>query len=243
MVDAPHLSVAAPCFNEAESIASVVGEWGAVLDGVAWPSEIVLCNDGSTDDTERVLAELQRREPRLRVVTHRANGGYGRALSSAIQATRGAWIATIDSDGQFDLADGLRLLDKAEHEGLDGVTGYREKKNDTPALVAADRALNLSVRTLFSVDYRDTNCALKVVRGDLLRGLRVEARGYPTPTEICLRLTMRGARLGEAPVSHRERAGGASKLHPVRTGYDFLRFLVYLRGKFLLHKASVLLEP
>jgi dolichol-phosphate mannosyltransferase len=240
---APHFSVAAPCFNEAESIAGVVQEWAAVLDGADRPSEIVLCNDGSTDETAKVLADLQRVEPRLRVVTHPTNGGYGRALSAAIRATRGAWVATIDSDGQFDLADGLRLLDVAEREGLDGLTGYREKKKDTVARVAADRALNRTVRTLFAVDFRDTNCALKVIRGDLLRSLRVEARGYPTPTEICLRLSECGARLGEAPVAHRERAGGASKLHPVQTGYDFLRFLVYLRAKFLLHRARILLEP
>jgi glycosyltransferase involved in cell wall biosynthesis len=239
----PYLSVAAPCFNEAESIASVVAEWMSVLDGFDRPSEIVLCNDGSTDDTRAVLAELSIRDPRLRVVNNARNGGYGRALSSAIDATRGTWVATIDSDGQFDLADGLRLLEKAEREGLDCVTGYRTKKKDTVMRVAADRALNRTVRTMFSIDLRDTNCALKVVRGELIRGLRIEARGYPTPTEICLRLRAREARLGEAPVSHRERAGGASKLHPVRTGYDFLRYLVYLRGKLTLHRARIILEP
>jgi dolichol-phosphate mannosyltransferase len=239
----PYLSIAAPCFNEAESIASVVAEWSAVLDTFDRPSEIVLCNDGSTDETARVLGDLETRHPRLRVVSNARNGGYGRALSSAIDATRGAWVATIDSDGQFDLADGLRLLEKAEREGVDCVTGFRENKADTAVRVAADRALNLTVRTLFSIDLRDTNCALKVVRGELLRGLRIEARGYPTPTEICLRLRARGARLSEAPVSHRERAGGLSKLNPVRTGYDFLRFLIYLKGKLTLHRARILLEP
>jgi len=239
----PHLSIAAPCFNEAESIASVVAEWTSVLDGFDRASEIVLCNDGSTDETADVLADLQARQRRLRVVTNAENGGYGRALSTAINATRGTWVATIDSDGQFDLADGLSLLEKAEREGFDCVTGFRERKADTAVRVVADRALNRTVRILFSIDLRDTNCALKVVRGELLRSLRIEARGYPTPTEICVRLRARGARLGEAPVSHRERAGGASKLHPVRTGYDFLRFLIYLRGKLMLHRAQILLEP
>lgn len=239
----PVLSVAAPCFNEAESIANVVAEWISVLNGFDRPSEIVLCNDGSTDETADVLAGLQARHPQLRVINNARNGGYGRALSSAIAATRGKWVITIDSDGQFDLADGLRLLEMAEREGFDCVTGFRERKADTAFRVAADRALNRTVRTMFSIDLRDTNCALKLARGELLRALRIEARGYPTPTEICLRLKARGARIGEAPVSHRERAGGASKLHPVRTGYDFLRFLIYLRGKLMLHRAQILLEP
>ncbi len=239
----PHLSVAAPCFNEAESIAGVVAEWDGVLDRLPRPSEIVLCNDGSTDGTAVILGELQRRHPRLRVVSFETNGGYGRALSAAIDATRGAWVATIDSDGQFDLADGLKLLEQAEREGSDCVTGFRQGKQDSLFRVLADRVLNGLVRLLFGLRLRDTNCALKVARGEVLRGLRIEARGYPTPTEICVRLAARGCRLSEAGVAHRERAAGASKLHPWRTGWNFLRFLFYLRRKLKLHRARIIVEP
>ena len=222
----PKLSVAAPCFNEAEGIAAVVDEWVAVLD--AWPhaSEIVLCNDGSTDGTYDVLEALRARVPRLRVVHNATNGGYGRALSCAIAATRGAYVATIDSDGQFDLADAIRLLEALEHDGADAMTGWRMGKKDSPLRVAADRGMNLLVRALFGTRLRDTNCAIKVVKGELLRGLRIEASGDPAPTEICLRLAARGARLGERGVTHRERAAGMSKLHPFRTAWSFLRFLL-----------------
>jgi len=242
-VPQPDLSVAAPCFNEEEIIEAVVAEWDGVLAGWPRPSEIVLCNDGSQDGTAAVLARLQQRYPRLRVVSFEVNGGYGRALSAAIDATRGRWVATIDSDGQFDLADGLRLLDQAEREDLDGVAGYRMGKKAGFVHVAADRLLNRLVRWMFALDHRDTNCALKVVKGERLRGLRIEARGYPTPTEIVVRLLARGARLGEAGVTHRERAGGASKLHPWRTAWNFLRFLVYLRRKLKLYRARIIVEP
>src|SRR6185503_21043553 len=116
-------------------------------------------NDGSKDRTAQILARLQQRFPRLRVVSFEVNGGYGRALSAAIDATRGRWVATIDSDGQFDLADGLRLLEQAEREGLDGLAGYRQGKKAGFVHVYADRALNLLVRLMFSLDHRDTNCA------------------------------------------------------------------------------------
>lgn len=238
----PRLSVAAPCFNEAEGIAAVVAEWEAVLG--AWPhaSEIVLCNDGSTDGTGAVLDALGARHPHLRVVHNASNGGYGRALSCAIAATRGDYVATIDSDGQFDLADALRLLEALERDRADAMTGWRMGKQDSPLRVAADRGMNLLVRVLFGTRLRDTNCALKVVRGDLLRGLPIEARGYPTPTEICLRLEARGARLGERGVTHRERAAGLSKLHPLRTAWAFLRFLFYLRTQLKLARAGIIVR-
>jgi glycosyltransferase involved in cell wall biosynthesis len=235
--------VAAPCYNEAEGIEAVVAEWDAVLSEHREQTEIVLCNDGSTDQTGDVLDRLQSRFPRLRVVHNATNGGYGRALSSAIAATRGDYIATIDSDGQFDLADAFTLLAELQREGLDGVTGWRMGKKDSAIRVLADRCMNLLVRGVFQVRLRDTNCAIKVVKGDVLRGLRIEARGYPTPTEICLRLVARGCRIGEHPVTHRERAAGASKLHPWRTAWGFLRFLFYLRYKLTLHRDRIIIEP
>jgi glycosyltransferase involved in cell wall biosynthesis len=235
--------VAAPCYNEAEGIAAVVAEWDALLSAVEAPSEIVLCNDGSTDGTREVLEALQARFPRLRAVHNPVNGGYGRALSCAIAATEGEYVVTIDSDGQFDLADAFELLDELEGNGYDAVTGWRKGKKDSALRVLADRGMNLLVRGMFGVRLRDTNCAIKVVRGDVLRGLRIEARGYPTPTEICIRLQALGHRLGERGVTHRERPAGMSKLHPFRTALSFFRFLLYMRHKLNLYRAGIIVAP
>jgi len=237
------LSVAAPCFNEQESIAAVVAEWDAVLASIPRNTEIVLCNDGSTDGTAAALEGLQRKHPRLRVVSFEKNGGYGRALSAAIDATRGEHVVTIDSDGQFELADGLALLEELERGGHDCVTGWRMGKKDNLFRVGMDRGLNLLVRGMFGVRLRDTNCALKVAKGSVLRGLRIEARGYPTPTEIVVRLAAKGCRVGEKGVAHLPRAGGASKLHPWRTAWSMFRFLLYLRGKLKLFRARIIVEP
>jgi glycosyltransferase involved in cell wall biosynthesis len=239
----PTFSIAAPCYNEAEGIEAVLAEWDAVLAARPEESEIVLCNDGSTDGTREVLERLQAPYPRLRVVNNPTNGGYGRALASAVAATRGAYIITIDSDGQFDLADAFALFAELERGDYDGVTGWRRGKKDSVLRILADRCMNLLVRALFGVRLRDTNCALKVVKGDALRALPIEARGYPTPTEICLRLTAGGFRLGELGVTHRERPAGMSKLHPWRTAWSFLRFLVYLRCKLKLYHAGIILAP
>ncbi len=240
---AVRLSVAAPCFNEEESITAVVQEWEQFLSRLPFHSEIVLCNDGSTDGTARILDELKRAHPRLRVVSFEINGGYGRALSAAIDATRGEYVVTIDSDGQFDLSDVTALLAELDEGEYDCVTGYRMAKQDSLFRVLADRGLNKLVRLMFGVRLRDTNCAIKVARGDVLRGLRIEARGYPTPTEICVRLAAQGCHLGELGVTHREREAGASKLHPFRTAWSMFRFLLYLRRKLKLHADGIIVEP
>lgn len=235
-----HVSVVAPCFDEAEGIEAVVREWDAVLSEQPYASEIVVCDDGSKDATPRVLGRLAAELPRLRVVRHEDNGGYGRALSAAIAASVGDVVVTIDSDGQFDLRDGISLVRHLEQGGYDCVTGRRRRKADSALRVAADRGLNRLVRTLFDVDLDDTNCALKAVRGDRLRGLRIEARGYPTPTEIVVRLAAAGARIGELPVAHLERTAGASKLRPFRTAVSMARFLLYLRARLGLYRDGIL---
>ncbi len=234
------LSVVAPVYNEEENIENVVSYWNKVLDSAEFASEIVLTNDGSTDNTASILARLQKELPRLKVVSFERNGGYGKALTTSIQASSGEWVVTLDSDGQFDLKEYAGLLDKALSEGLDGVTGYRKKKEDTRFRVFADRTLNLIVRTMFRVRFRDTNCALKLIKGSFIRRTNIEARGYPAPTELTVKLCKIGASIGEMGITHIERQGGLSKLNPFAVSINFLKFLFYLRFKIYLYDKKII---
>jgi len=232
------LSVVAPAFNEAESIETVARRWLEVLTGFGCDFEVVVVDDGSVDGTSSVLQAIG--HPRLRVQRFEFNVGYGRALREAIRLSTGDVVVTIDSDGQFDLADAQSLVEKLDAEGLDLVTGFRRKKNDTAFRVLADRGLNLMVRMLFPLPYRDTNCALKAIRGELARALDTEAVGFPTPTEIMARSAAQGAKIAELPVSHLERAGGKTKLKALKSAVDFTLFLGYLRLQLWLRKRKTL---
>jgi len=234
------LSVAAPAYNEQANIESVIREWQKVLESTDYATEIVVTNDGSTDRTKEILEGLANEFLNLRVVDSHQNGGYGAALSKAIKAGTGEYVVTLDSDGQFDLSDYVRLLDHCREHKCDAVTGFRMGKKDNFLRVLADRALNLSVRLLFGVKLKDTNCALKLFKGELLRSIKIEARSYPTPTEILLRLTERGAKIAEVGVRHRPRIGGQSHLKLFRTGFDMFLFLVYMRWKMFLKRRQII---
>jgi glycosyltransferase involved in cell wall biosynthesis len=249
----PYVSFAMPAYNEADNIERTVGECldafnsagieSAPLQGGSgekrW-GEIVVTNDCSEDATGEILARLQESNPNIVIVTHlERNQGYGRALSDAIAATRGEWVATIDSDGQFDPADLPELLKHAV-EGIDCVAGYRRRKKDSVVRVIADRGLNLIVRIMFGIRHRDTNCAFKLIRGDVIRGLSIETNGFQTPTEIILKLNAMGYRMSECGVSHRIRGEGKSKLKVLKTSIDFLKSLFYLRTKTNLYKRGLL---
>lgn len=235
----PFLSLCAPAYNEAEGIARVVDAWQETLSRLGLDAEIVITNDGSTDGTGDTLARLHAQYANLVVVTQTPNGGYGKAMAAAIAHSRGQQVLTLDSDGQFDPGEYPRLAARLA-DGCDVVTGYRLRKNDKLARVLADRALNLIVRAGFGLALRDTNCALKLLRGDVARAIPIEARGFPTPTEMLVKARALGYRIGEVGITHYPRLAGESKLKVVRTGWYFLLFLLYLRLKVWLYQRRVI---
>lgn len=235
----PEISIVMPAYNEEANLAAFVERCVETLRALGRSGEVVITNDGSTDGTGAVLDALAREYPEVRPLHSERNGGYGAALGRALRESRGELVATIDSDGQFDIRELTDLLERWE-PGLDVLTGYRRAKQDTPFRVFADRALNLLVRAMFGLHLRDTNCAFKLLRGDLARTLELESRGFSTPTEILLRCQAAGHRIAEAPVSHAPRPGGMSSLHPVRTGVRFLLFLIYFRLKVFLGRQGII---
>ncbi|MBI5844542.1 MAG: glycosyltransferase family 2 protein [Deltaproteobacteria bacterium] len=245
MTDAetPMLSLAAPAYNEAGGIEAVVRDWVRVLSGSGESFEIVVANDGSSDGTGEVLDRLAAEIPQLRVVHEKVNHGYGHAVSLAMKSAAGLYVASLDSDGQFDPADALSFLQKARQEGLDGVNGRRMGKKDSLIRVLADRVLNLIVRVLFGTRLSDTNCALKLIRRELLKELTLDARGYPFPTELVLKLEAKGAKIAEMPANHYERASGKSHLKVWDTGWKMLWFLLYLRLRLSLFKRGIIQRP
>lgn len=233
-------SIVSPVYNEEEVIEDVIKRWKSIIKDNTMDAEIVLVNDGSTDKTPEILNKLQGENSNIKVIHLNKNKGYGRAISTAIGHSNGEYVITIDSDGQFDLADFQILYDKLVRGELDCVTGFREKKKDSLVRVVADRALNVIFKVLFGIKIRDSNCALKLIKGEMLRQIRIEARGYPAPTEMLIKLAVEGANIGEAGIKHYFRPGGTSKLKLFRTGLNMFYFLIYLKWKIYLYSKKII---
>ncbi len=234
------LSVVAPVYNEEEVIEKVVRYWFEMLQKTGKSHEVVLGDGGSNDGTIEIINKLSTEYPNLKVVHAGEPGGYGYVLFRAIYDTSGCYVVMLDADGQFDLADCIPMLEKLKNENLDMVTGYRIGKQDTFIRVYADRILNIIVRKMFGLDQKDTNCALKVFKGELIRKMHIEARAWPTPTEIMIRLDTMGSKVGEVGIIHHEREGGETKLKVLRTGIEMFFFLIYMKFKIWLYRRKVI---
>jgi glycosyltransferase involved in cell wall biosynthesis len=205
----PDLSVVLPVYNEADTLPPVVRELRDVLGSAQLGSEIILVNDGSNDRTDAVARDLvcQPGVP-LRVVHHPVNRGYGAALTSGFGASRGRWVAFLDGDGQMVASDVPRLLAAARRRRLDVAIGYRAHRCDPLWRRLNARMWGVLVGLSLGVWVRDVDCALKVIRGDLVRRLPLESRGAAINAELLWRLRELDARVGEFPVGHRPRSAG-----------------------------------
>ncbi|WP_310741184.1 glycosyltransferase family 2 protein [Microbispora sp. H10670] len=236
------ISVAAPAYNEAETIAATVSEWQDYLENnpAVGDWEIVVCDDGSGDATGEILAGLRARCPRLVVVTHHRNQGAGAAIATAIAHTRLDWVVLLDSDGQFPIANLDRVIPRIRAGEAMAFSGARIRKADGAAYRWGSAASGAVSNLLHGTRYRDFNSIFKVVYGPLFRALPLESGGMNCSTEITARVAEIGHEWVEVPIEHRERGGGRRGWRFWRGARDRALFVVYLGFRHWLLRRGVL---
>jgi glycosyltransferase involved in cell wall biosynthesis len=210
----PELSVIVPVYNEVDNLEPLSREVHSVLDAAKIDFELIFADDGSTDDTPRVLDRLASESPRVRVVTLRRNSGQTAALSAAFDQARGRVLVPMDGDLQNDPADIPRLLEKL-NEGFDVVSGWRRNRKD--AFVSRrvpSRIANRLVAWLSGMPLHDFGCTLKAYRRAVLDDVRLYGEMHRF---VPIYAAWQGARVAEIEVNHRPRTRGRSKYGIGRT--------------------------
>jgi glycosyltransferase involved in cell wall biosynthesis len=208
------LSVVVPVYNEADNLEPLHAELTQALARAGRSYEVVYVDDGSTDGSFALLSELQNRDAHVVVVRFPRNYGQTAALAAGFDHASGAVLVALDADGQNDPADIPAMLAKLD-EGYDLVAGWRLPRQDpllsrrVPSVVA-----NAIIGAITGVRMHDYGCTLKVIRHDLVRGLRLYGEMHRFIPALADDL---GARITEVQVHHRPRRAGVSKYGLSRT--------------------------
>jgi glycosyltransferase involved in cell wall biosynthesis len=209
------VSVVAPAHNEQDNVRPLVEEVARTLNSTGQTYEIIIVDDGSTDETGRHLRALMDELPQLRVLRmlntppDRGNG-QSAAFHAGFRAARGALIAVLDADLQNDPADIPLLMDTLSETGADMVQGDRSRaRRDTLVRRASSLVGRLFRRLLLGDTIRDTGCSLRLMRREIALALPLEFRGMHRFIPVTARQL--GFTVVEVPVNHRPRIAGQAK--------------------------------
>lgn len=204
------LSVFFPAYNEEANLAQTVEKAASILPEVAQEWEILIVNDGSTDQTGEIAAELAAADARIRVITHSPNRGYGAAFKSGLYNSRLELIAFTDADGQFDFTEITNFLAEKDRSGADMVIGFYLKRAVPIYRIWGSWAWQLLVFLLFGLKVRDIDCGFKLIDKkvvDEVRDLEAE-RGPFISSEFLVKAKKAGFSFVEIGVHHYPRLGG-----------------------------------
>jgi glycosyltransferase involved in cell wall biosynthesis len=207
-----------PAYNDGGTIASMVVSTLMTLRDCADDYEVIVVNDGSEDYTGDLLDELARlHAPRLRVIHHAGNRGYGAALRTGFEAARMEWIFYTDGDAQYDPRELRVLVAKcmARREAVDVVNGYKISRNDPVVRRVIGRVYHQVVKLLFGFQLRDVDCDFRLIRRSVFERVQLRSDSGAICLEMVKKMQDAGFRFAEAPVHHFHRAFGRSQFFNV----------------------------
>lgn len=226
MSDKASITAFFPCYNDGGTIASMVVLTDATLSQLTDDYEIIVVDDGSTDSSRQVLAELSQRYDRLRVILHERNRGYGGALRSGFANATKQLIFYTDGDAQYDPRE-LRQLVPLLTDGVDLVNGYKIERSDPLHRIIIGRVYQYVIKFAFGLRLRDVDCDFRLIRQSVFEKVKLEQDSGVICVELMKKIQDAGFGLAEAPVHHYHRAYGESQFFNfrriVRVGIDLWR--------------------
>jgi len=228
------VSVIVPCFDEAETIGSTLDQLVAVMTPTRFDWEVLVVDDGSTDDSGTICERYSQSEGRVRLVRHRHNMGSGQAIWTGVQHARGEYVIYVPADGQFDHGE-IPMFVEAAEAGADIVIGHRLSRDDYTAYrMASSKVFLWLCNTLFEHQFQDVNW-VHLWRRSIFDDIQPKSRGVFFLEEILVRARDHGRQVVEVPSEYHPRQGGQAKggrpIVIAKTVWEMLRLWGDRRGR------------
>src|SRR5579859_2605518 len=221
-------SIVVPFFNEQENIPALYMKLTEVMDSIGEPYELVFVDDGSRDNSFRVLSEIYEHDRRVNLIRLRRNFGQTAALKAGFDFARGGVIISMDGDLQHDPEEIPRFLEKIE-EGFDLVSGWRYARRDHWLMrQIPSRAANWMMAKLSGVELHDFGTTFKAYRREIIQEIQLYGELHRFIPALA---STTGAKIAEVPIENLERKSGKSNYGIGRTIRVFLDLMIV---KFLL---------
>jgi len=227
------ISVFFPAYNEEANICQTVEKAVEVLKKLAKKWEIIVIDDGSKDKTGAIVKRLIKKEPKIRLITHTPNRGYGAALKSGFYNSQYEWIAFTDADGQFDFSEITKFFEKQKQTGADLVIGSYLKRAVPFYRIWGSKLWELAVFLLFGLKVKDIDCGFKLIRKKVIEEIPpLEAeRGPFISSELLIKAKKKGFKIVQLGVHHYPRKAGKATGANLKVVLSGLKDLIKLKAK------------
>jgi len=202
------LSIFFPVHNEQETIATLIMEADNIAQIVSDDYEIIVVDDGSTDESIHIVQKLSEQNPKIKIVCHETNQGYGAALSTGIKASEKDYIFFTDSDNQFDIRQLSQFISYIH--SFDAIIGYREDRQDSFWRIVLGKIWNMIINISLNLKTKDVDCAFKLFRHSSLKSIKLVSKGAAASPELMLRLKGKAKKIKQLPVTHKKRLHGSA---------------------------------
>jgi glycosyltransferase involved in cell wall biosynthesis len=201
------LSIFFPFWNEGKNIETVITKAIPIAEKIATKWEIIMVDDGSSDNTAEIARKLESKHLNLRLVSHQPNRGYGAALKEGFESAKYEYVVFNDGDGQFDFSEITMFLEKVKE--ADVVIGHRKKRVDNPFRHLLMNLLKIWDLILFGFYFRDIDCGFKLFRRKALNKiLPLKSEGAMITTEILAKAKKANLKIAQVEVNHYPRIYG-----------------------------------
>jgi len=201
------LSIFFPFWNEEKNVEVVVKNAIPIAEKVAEKWEIIIVDDGSSDNTLEIAQKLSKENDSVKVASHQPNRGYGAALKEGFARAKYGTVVFTDGDRQFDFSQVTRFLERIDK--ADMVIGYRERRQDNPSRHFLMNLLKIWDFIFFGIYFKDIDCGFKMFKKNALDSiLPLKSEGAMITTEILAKAKKAKLKIAQVKVSHLPRKFG-----------------------------------
>lgn len=227
----PTISAFFPCFNDQETIGDLVLRTEKILQKFSSSFEIIVINDGSFDNSQRVLEDLLPKIKNLKIISHKTNLGYGAALRSGFNSAKKELIFYTDGDGQYSPEE-LPILLSCMTSDVSAVNGIKIQRQDQPLRIFLGHVYKSIMRNLFDLPVYDPDCDFRLIRRSAMDKIKLKFNSGAVCIELVKRLQISGSKFREVSVNHYARLHGDSQFFKIKpiffTSMDIIKLWIDL---------------
>lgn len=196
------LSIIIPCYNTQSTLSQVISGAYTVGSHATNTLEILALDDASSDETSKLLLTLQEKIPKLRILTHATNKGYGETIRTLYLQAKNEWIFSLPSDNQFDAEELIKLIPYTKN--TDMILGLRATRSDNWKRILQSHMYNALLRMMFGLSLKDAN-SIRLMKKTVIDSITLNSRTAFVDAQLAILATSQGMKIREVPIVHKVR--------------------------------------